>query len=327
MKKNLVNILAILIVFVINSVQGLLDAGDIIATKIGLIHNIQFKSTFPLKDTLGPSLELALASCQEGFKWDRWNCPSTDFLSKRNSKHLDRESSYVVTITTAALIYTITKNCSASGIPGCGCAEDKTNQFAKCSDDTDYAEQVVGTILNNSQDDSLDVQAYAVLHNNRAAKIAVRQSLRRYCRCDNEPLPCNESKKCWHSLRPFSEIAGRVRKMYENALVVNADNSGVVNWKHIPEDVLVFVEDSPNYCKSNAIAGWTGMRGRQCSRERGSNVSQQERQSCRNLCRSCGLRTRGQAVVVKKRCNCRFSWCCEVKCEICVSVEKQHYCD
>ncbi|XP_055848483.1 wnt inhibitor of Dorsal protein [Episyrphus balteatus] len=318
--------MALFLTCIITSVSSIRNPGDVLATHNGLIHKIQLKSTFPLKETMGPSLELALASCQEGFKWDRWNCPSTDFLSKRNSKHLDRESAYVVTITTAALLYTITKNCSSGGIPGCGCAEDTNNQFAKCSDDTDYAEQVVGTILNNSQEDSLDVQAYAVLHNNRAAKIAVRQSMRRYCRCEDDLLACNENK-CWHSLRPFADIANKVRKMYDNALVVNADNSGTVNWKHIPEDVLVYVDDSPNYCNINAIPGWTGMRGRQCSREKGRHVSAQEKQSCRNLCRSCGLRTRGQAVVVKKRCNCRFSWCCEVKCEICVSVEKQHYCD
>lgn len=68
------------------------------------------------------------------------------------------------------------------------------------------------------------------------------------------------------------------------------------------------------------------MIGRQCSRARNETTSLSERKSCKNLCRSCGLRVRRQTVIRTKRCNCKFEWCCNVTCDICTEKVEEHYC-
>lgn len=72
-------------------------------------------------DLIASSTELALENCKQSFKWERWNCPSHSFLSKRNSNLIDREQAFVKAMITASLIYTVMKNCSRENRENCGC--------------------------------------------------------------------------------------------------------------------------------------------------------------------------------------------------------------
>lgn len=134
-----------------------------------------------LQDSIAHSVEIALQNCQNQFKWDRWNCPSVDFLSKKSATLLDRESAFVQTITIAALIYTVTKNCSRGEIDGCGCgkhqriryneADDVWRARPDCSDQVDVSERITRGLFEQTHNSRLDAQAYAAIHNNRAARL------------------------------------------------------------------------------------------------------------------------------------------------------------
>lgn len=71
---------------------------------------------------------------------------------------------------------------------------------------------------------------------------------------------------------------------------------------------LVYISDSPNYCKPDTILGITGTLNREC-----------ERNSCTKLCSNCGHRKHSVVrKVVNNKCNCKFHWCCKVTCSTCV---------
>lgn len=155
---------------------------------------------------------------------------------------------------------------------------------------------------------------------------AVRNSLRKHCRCHGLSGSCS-LQTCWLSLNAFPEIANDIRKKFNNAIKLTVDNYGDFNLNSINEETLVYMLDSPDYCKENIIPGWMGTRGRQCSRSKGDDVSSNERKSCKNICRNCGLKVRKEQKIRKRRCNCKFNWCCDVKCDICTDIVDAFFCE
>lgn len=84
---------------------------------------------------------------------------------------------------------------------------------------------------------------------------------------------------------------------------------------------LIYSEESPDYCTANATLASRGTLGRTCSRRKGPEVGNEERKSCRNLCKKCGYRVKKSRKRVIKTCNCKFKWCCQVECESCAKEE------
>ncbi|RXN22101.1 lymphocyte cytosolic 2-like isoform X1 [Labeo rohita] len=79
---------------------------------------------------------------------------------------------------------------------------------------------------------------------------------------------------------------------------------------------LIYLEDSPDYCAKNLSLGLPGTEGRECV-QHGESLTQWERRSCRRLCHECGLRVEERRTEIVSSCNCKFHWCCTVKCENC----------
>lgn len=276
---------------------------------------------------MGSANEMSLQSCQASFQWERWNCPSTDFFRRLSTKSsaLDREDAYVSAISMAAVLYTITKQCSSGTIAGCGCCSN-ANSMTPCSDDPQKAEELykshVNTVYGN------DFNGQLMRHNSMAISNLLRKSLTKKCVCLNMgPNGCL-NEVCLNVLKSFAEIAADIRQMYEEGLQLSntVGLNAQVMWRNVPLDVLVFSQDSPSFCEPDALPLWNGMRGRQCSAADGDNISPEERVSCHNLCRECGYQVRTRKVVTEKPCNCQLSWGFQVQCDTCVNVEEQYYC-
>lgn len=62
-----------------------------------------------------------------------------------------------------------------------------------------------------------------------------------------------------------------------------------------------------------------GTRGRQC------NKTSHGIDGCRLLCCGRGYQTRVRTV--SEQCNCKFEWCCTVKCETCNYRRDEHICN
>ena len=118
---------------------------------------------------------------------------------------------------------------------------------------------------------------------------------------------------------PLSAISSSVPIINDNIIPSKTKIEDEV--RNLPLSKLAFTEDSPDYCRldKNSVAETLG---RTCSRRKGKDVSLEERKSCRNLCRSCGLKVKKQRKkVVNRHCNCKLQYCCEVKCETCITEE------
>lgn len=116
-------------------------------------HLNQIRMNDSMSHIIATSIELAMENCQESFKWERWNCPSNSFLSKRNSNQVDREQAFVSALVTASFIYTMAQDCSKDKSSSTMCKSLQSPYTAKS---------------NSKPRDSL---AFANFHNERAANI------------------------------------------------------------------------------------------------------------------------------------------------------------
>lgn len=104
---------------------------------------------------------------------------------------------------------------------------------------------------------------------------------------------------------------------------------------------LVHIHKSPNYCKQDFENGVLGTEGRKC------NNTSTGPDSCNKLCCGRGYITRVRlkncsilqminivinfvfnlkVVKEEEHCNCKFVWCCYVKCDICYKNIEQRSC-
>lgn len=163
--------------------------------------------------------------------------------------------------------------------------------------------------------------------------------MKRSCKCHGVSGSCN-LQTCWLQLSEFREVGNHLKIKYDQAQKLeldkrrmragnSADSRGTAAGPFIsllPTD-LVFLEDSPDYCLRNTSLGLHGTEGRECLQgSSGKNLTHWEKRSCRRLCRDCGLRIEEKSTEIVTSCNCKFQWCCKVKCEQCKQVITKHYC-
>lgn len=157
------------------------------------------------------------------------------------------------------------------------------------------------------------------------------------CKCHGVSGSCS-IRTCWKELSDFKTIGNYLKRKYIRAVMVDAQNGqlrkGNSAQRRDERDILqisrhdlVYLEESPDFCKANIAYSATGTLGRSCSRpkERSSD-NRWERKSCNRLCKSCGLKVRRLLATETVTCNCRFQWCCEVKCESCTRVLEKFQC-
>lgn len=106
---------------------------------------------------------------------------------------------------------------------------------------------------------------------------------------------------------------------------------------------LVYLDESPDWCRINRQLQWPGIIIRlwtlhpiisrnvdvifHCStgtHNRVCNKTSLGLDGCAILC--CGRGYNTKKIVVKERCNCKFHWCCHVKCDVCTNVVEEYSC-
>lgn len=157
--------------------------------------------------------------------------------------------------------------------------------------------------------------------------------MKRLCRCHGMSESCS-IRTCWTQLSDFREIGNYLKAKHHEAQKLDldkklnsADNQGAFAdaMGGIAQTELIYLEESPDYCRRNTSLGLYGTEGRECVQQR-DGMSQRERRSCRRLCHDCGLRVEERRTEVASSCNCKFHWCCTVNCERCSQVVVKHVC-
>ncbi|KTG40955.1 hypothetical protein cypCar_00016636 [Cyprinus carpio] len=254
-----------------------------------------------------------------------------------------RETSFVHAISAAGVMYTLTRNCSLGDLDDCGCDSSRNGKlggrgwlWGGCSDNVDFGESISKQYV-DALETGQDSRAAVNLHNNEAGRLAVKATMKRICRCHGMSESCT-MQTCWMQLSDFREIGNYLKVKHDQAQKLeldkrrmragnSADNRVAMAdaFGSIARTELIYLEDSPDYCAKNLSLGLPGTEGRECV-QHGESLTQWERRSCRRLCHECGLRVEERRTEIVSSCNCKFHWCCTVKCENCSQVIVKHVC-
>ncbi|KAM9795257.1 protein Wnt-8-like [Neosynchiropus ocellatus] len=280
--------------------------------------------------------------CKHQFSWDRWNCPDSAVQIK-GLRRATRETSFVHAISAAGVMYTLTRNCSMGDLDNCGCDVSKNGKiggrgwlWGGCSDNLEFGERISKQYV-DAQETGQDSRAAVNLHNNEAGRLAVKATMKRICRCHGMSESCS-LKTCWAQVSDFREIGNYLKIKHSEAQKLDIDKKrvkagnsadsrgGIVDaFSSISQTDLIYLEDSPDYCRKNTSLGLYGTEGRECV-QHGDGLTPWERRSCRRLCHECGLKVEERRTEVVSSCNCKFHWCCRVNCDDCSQVIVKHVC-
>lgn len=302
-------------------------------------RQIEVCETHP--DTITPVSEGArrgILECQSQFKNDRWNC-TTDrtendifgHILKRGSK----ETAFVYAVTSAGVVHSVTQACSSGNLTECTC--DMSNQgkttaegwkWGGCSDNVMYGIQFskdfVDAPESSKHTKSQNIRNLMNLHNNDVGRQAIRQLMKRQCRCHGVSGSC-ELKTCWYTLPKFNDVGDYLKKKYETAVRIKPSARKRLRRQDrtgksvlVSKAELVHIHKSPNYCIEDKSKGILGTKGRPC------NKTSTGPDGCDLLCCGRGYNTRVEEL--RERCQCKFYWCCYVKCKVCEELIDVHTC-
>ncbi|XP_053243909.1 protein Wnt-8b [Podarcis raffonei] len=283
-----------------------------------------------------------IEECKFQFAWDRWNCPerALQLSSHGGLRSANRETAFVHAISSAGVMYTLTRNCSLGDFDNCGCDDSRNGQlggqgwlWGGCSDNVGFGEAISKQFV-DALETGQDARAAMNLHNNEAGRKAVKGTMKRTCKCHGVSGSCT-TQTCWLQLPEFREVGTYLKEKYHKGLKVDllqgAGNSAASRgaiaetFSSISKKELVHLEDSPDYCLENKTLGLLGTEGRECLK-RGKALSKWEKRSCQRLCGDCGLAVEERRAEMVSSCNCKFHWCCAVRCEQCRKRVTKYYC-
>ncbi|XP_028416883.1 protein Wnt-2b-A-like isoform X2 [Dendronephthya gigantea] len=281
--------------------------------------------------SIGKGAKLGLEQCQKQFSQDRWNCSTfeqdTSVFGKL-MRRSNKETAFVHAITSAGVVYEVTRACSRGELRECNCdrKNEKTSendgfQWGGCSENVGYGIQFARTFI-DSRETQQDPPALMNLHNNKVGRKAVRRLMELQCKCHGVSGSC-AVKSCWKQMMPFETVGNLLRRKYLNAIKVTVDQAGKslskVNKRKKPSgEAMVFLENSPDYCRKDDATGSPGTGGRECNKTR-DGVG-----SCAALC--CGRGFDTIEMDDESKCDCQFHWCCYVKCKDCHYKVDKNFC-
>lgn len=148
--------------------------------------------------------------------------------------------------------------------------------------------------------------------------------MQRECKCHGLSGSCSV-KTCWEKMPHFRDVGDRLKARFDGAIKVIINNKGdglIKEGKTIKKPTkldLVYTTESPDFCKEDPNLGSHGTVGRQC------NDTSMGVGGCKLLC--CKRDARMRKVVITENCQCRFLWCCTVRCKKCQREQVVHTCE
>ncbi|XP_010863960.1 protein Wnt-16 [Esox lucius] len=295
------------------------------------------------KTYLLPSIKdgarLGIAECQTQFKHERWNCSTTEDPTVFGYELTSgtKETAFIYAVMSAGLVHAVTRSCSAGNMTECGCDTSLQGtgtptegwHWGGCSDHIQYGTWFSRKFIDNAVQNMSSARGGDALltmnqHNSEAGRQAIAKTMATDCRCHGVSGSC-AVKTCWRTMASFEHVGNFLKERYEGSVQVLDRSKRKVRRKEkdqrrvpIGKDELIFLNKSPNYCLEDRRWGVVGTRGRRCNRTSvGPN-------GCNLLC--CGRGYNTHVVRNVERCECKFVWCCYVRCRKCESMNDMHTC-
>ncbi|KAG8002659.1 Protein Wnt-2b, partial [Nibea albiflora] len=184
-----------------------------------------------IMQAIGEGTKEWIRECQHQFRHHRWNCSTLDrdhTVFGRVLLRSNREAAFVYAISSAGVVYALTRACSQGELKTCNCdphkrgrASDERGEFdwGGCSDNINYGIKFAKAFIDAKERTVRDARALMNLHNNRCG------------RTDGTG---------------FTVANKAFRKATKND--------------------LVYFENSPDYCLQDKSAGSLGTAGRVCNK-------------------------------------------------------------
>lgn len=287
-----------------------------------------------------------ITQCNRSFGRMRWNCTNQStgkinvlfgIVMARGS----REAAVMFAMASAGMVeriasesYRERRRKKNQTVRGCYQLHGARNARAfvstnDCDTDIDIGDTYARKVMENwlTTQKSSNEENLMNIHNARVGRLAVRQHMKKVCKCNGLSGACN-ALCCYKDLRPLSVSTAWLKKQYKNAkkvktgprlkrdgfrLLVTAKDSIA------PEKAdLIYLHDSPNYCLHDPRTGSLGTTGRQC------RLNTNDTDNCDSMC--CGRGYETHVMARDEQCKCTFIWCCEVKCQTCRRLYTIHRC-
>ncbi|XP_035829866.1 protein Wnt-4 [Aplysia californica] len=285
-----------------------------------------------LLEVISSGAAMGIEECQHQFRDRRWNCTTYNNTSVFGPVlHIkSRETAYIYAISSAGIMYSVTRACAKGELDKCGCdnkvrrlQEERGFQWGGCSDNIRYGARFSKDFVDSVETKQKD-HGSMNLWNNGAGRKTIKDQIDIQCKCHGVSGDCSV-RICWRKMRNFREIGAALKAKFDGASLVRFDKrrgrlkrvSG--KQKRPTRKDLVYLADSPDFCEYNLKYGSLGTRGRQC------NKTSYGLDGCTLMC--CG---RGYQTLVSEEvedCDCKFYWCCKVVCKKCTNVMEKHYCN
>uniref|UniRef100_A0A671Q0T8 Protein Wnt n=1 Tax=Sinocyclocheilus anshuiensis TaxID=1608454 RepID=A0A671Q0T8_9TELE len=288
-----------------------------------------------IMQSIGGGAKEWIRECQHQFRHHRWNCSALDrdhTVFGRVIQRSSREAAFVYAISSAGVVFAITRACSQGELKICNCdphkrgrASDERGEFdwGGCSDNINYGIKFAKAFIDAKERTVKDARALMNLHNNRCGRMAVKRFMKLECKCHGVSGSCT-LRTCWLAMSDFRKTGDYLRKKYNGAIEVtmNQDGTGFTvankDFRKATKNDLVYFENSPDYCVMDKAAGSLGTAGRVCNKmSRGTD-------GCEVMCCGRGYDTTRIKRITK--CECKFKWCCSVECKDCEEAVDIHTC-
>ncbi|CAG5095487.1 Similar to wnt11: Protein Wnt-11 (Danio rerio) [Cotesia congregata] len=329
------------------------------ARSSGLLERKQARACRAAPDVMPSLIQAARDTsfvCQQAFRNRRWNCSSIERAPYYTPELLSgtREQAFVYAMSAAAAVWRLARGCALGNLAACSCATPPRREppspsalissssfisrsasfdamsarnsfkWGGCGDDVRSASRMAKRFLQGSSptgSGSTSKFLHAVnMHNNRAGRRAVEQSLTLECKCHGVSGSCSV-RTCWRGLDSKGPAAAGVRlfRKYATAAEVRP-KSGSRLPPLYHHDNLLYTTKSPDYCLPDKKRGSLGTVGRQC------NGSSAGYEGCEYLCCGRGHVTKTREIL--ERCECKYISCCySVKCKTCKNIITTYECN
>ncbi|XP_036905393.1 protein Wnt-7b isoform X1 [Sturnira hondurensis] len=238
-----------------------------------------------------------------------------------------REAAFTYAITAAGVAHAVTAACSQGNLSNCGCDREKQGYYNQaegwkwggCSADVRYGIDFSRRFV-DAREIKKNARRLMNLHNNEAGRKVLEERMKLECKCHGVSGSCT-TKTCWTTLPKFREVGHLLKEKYNAAVQVEVVRASRLrqptflrikqlrSYQKPMETDLVYIEKSPNYCEEDAATGSVGTQGRLCNR------TSPGADGCDTMCCGRGYNTHQYTKVWQ--CNCKFHWCCFVKCNTC----------